>query len=126
MAKQQLIELHTSVDGKKCKYTGRFLGFIKDDEFNALVQNTEEVATRLESKATQPIMEVVAKFDNMIGYRLVMVVKKIDGEDMLKKMLFITEGLALIDTVTPGSDEKNGKVTFQSNDQEIITVEEAE
>ena len=126
MSKPQLINLSTTIAGKERKYTGRFLGFIKDSEFNALVQNADKVATRLESKATQPIMEVAAKFSEMIGHRLVMTVKKADDKDVLKKTLFITEGLEVIDSVVPGKDKENGKVTFKSSTDEIIEVREAE
>jgi len=131
---QQLIDLTTTIDGKERKYTGRFLGFIKDSEFNALVQNPDKVPTRLESKATQPIMEVASKFDQMIGHRLVMSVKKVDDKNVPKKTLFITEGLEVIDEVTPRAEEdkaKNkkavmGKVAFKSTTDEVIEVQETE
>ena len=134
MSKQQLIELCTGEDGKERKYIGRFLGFIKDDEFNALVQNTEQVSPRLESKATQSIMDVAAKFDNMAGHRLVMTVKKVDGTSVLKKMLYITEGLTMIDSVSPRVEKdeekkveaEGGKVTFQAGENENIVVRETE
>ena len=123
---KQLIDLSTTIAGKERKYTGRFLGFIKDDEFNALIQNADKVSTRLESKATQPIMEVATKFSEMIGHRLVMTVKKVDDKDVLNKTLFITEGLEVIDSVVPGKDKENGKVTFKSCSEEIIEVKEIE
>jgi len=134
MSKQQLIELTTTIGGKERKYIGRFLGFIKDSEFNALVQNPTKVPTRLESKATQPLMEVAPKFDQMIGHRLVMSIKKVDDKTVLKKTLFITEGLETIDEVTPPQKEdkaKNkkataGKVTFASATDERIEVQEIE
>ena len=136
MSKQ--IELIATIGGEERKYTGRFLGFIKDDEFNALVQNTDKVATRLESKATQDLMEVAAKFDTMVGHRLVMSVKKIDDESCLKKLLYITEGLTIIDSVTPAVEKKwdnvkrdwseptLGKVTFQVGSDENIEVRETD
>lgn len=134
MSNQQLIDLTTTIGGKERKYTGRFLGFIKDSEFNALVQNPDKVPTRLESKATQPLMEVAAKFDQMIGHRLVMSIKKVDDKTVLKKTLFITEGLETIDEVVPRTKEdkaKNkkevpGKVTFASTTDERIEVQETE
>ncbi len=136
MSIQQLINLSVTVTtGKERKYTGRFLGFIKDSEFNAMVQNPDKVPNRLESKATQPIMEVAAKFDELVGHRLIMSVKKIDNANVLKRMLYITEGLEVIDLVAPRSekeDEKKnkkitlGKVTFKSTTEEVIEVEEAE
>ena len=123
---KQLIDLSTTVVGKERKYTGRFLGFITDSEFNALVQNPDKVPTRLESKATQPIMETAAKFDDVVGHRLVMTVKKVDDKDVFKKTLFITEGLEVIDSVVPRKDKKLGKVTFKSCNEETIEVRETE
>ena len=137
-AQQQLVKLTTTVDGKEQTYTGRFLGFIKDDEFNALVQNAEKVATRLESKATQPLLDVASKFDTMVGHRLVMTVRKIDDETCVKKVLYITEGLTVIDSVVPRVEKKwdtvtskystpsMGKVTFVATDDNNIEVQEAE
>ena len=123
---KQLISLSTMVGGKERSYIGRFLGFIKDDEFNALIQNAEDVASRIECKNTQPLMEVISKFDDLAGHRLVMAVKKIDDKNTLKKTLFVTEALGLIDKIIPSSDKKPGEVNIQSYDQEIITIQEAE
>jgi hypothetical protein len=134
MSKQELIELCTTEDGKGRKYIGRFLGFIKDDEFNALVQNTDQVATRLESKATLSIMEIAAMFDNMAGHRLIMTVRKIDDKSVAKKTLYVTEGLTMINSVSPRTKEDKekktkaspGKVTFQAGENENIVVQETE
>jgi hypothetical protein len=123
---KQLINLSTKIAGKEYTYTGRFLGFIKDDEFNALVQKPGEVSTRLESKGTQPIMDVVGKFSTITGHRLVMTIKKVDDELINKKMLFISEGLDLIDSIPAEKDKKNGKVTFKSVNDETIEVQETE
>lgn len=123
---KQLITLSTIEDGKDLKYTGRFLGFITDSEFNALIQHSEKVATKLESKATQPIMEVAAKFSEIIGHRLVMTVREVDNKSITKKMLFITGGLELIDSVVKGEGTVPGKVTFKSANDEIIEVQETE
>lgn len=126
MSTQQLIELCTTKDGKERKYVGRFLGFIKDDEFNALVQHTDQVSVRLESKATLSIMDAAAKFDNMAGHRLIMTVRKINDENVEKKTLYITEGLTMIDSVFPGNLIDPGKVTFQVGENENIVVQETE
>jgi len=128
MSVQQQISLTMTVAGKERKYTGRFLGFIKDSQFNAMIQHPDEVPTRLESKATQPIMEIAAKFDEIMGHRLIMTVRKVDNENVLKKMLFITEGLEVINSVAKGTgkDKDVGKVTFKSTSEEIIEVEEIE
>ena len=134
MSKQQLIELTTTEDGQENKYTGRFLGFIKDDEFNALVQKTGDVSPRLESKNTQPLMEVAAKFDNMAGYRLIMTIKKINDTTTVKRLLYITKSLTMIDSVSPRVEEDKekkieaspGKVTFQMGENENLVVKETE
>jgi hypothetical protein len=134
---KNLIELETTVGEKKMIYTGRFLGFIKDDEFNALIQNTDEVGPKLESKPTQPLLEVASKFDNMAGYRLVMVVKTENGKSVLAKKLFISESLSMIVAVTPRKERNSwdkvaaawtdapGCVSFQT-ENETIEVREAE
>jgi len=135
---KDLIELTTTENGKEKKYIGRFLGFIKDDEFNALVQNAESVATRLESKATQPIMEIAKKFDDLAGHRLIMTVKRVNDTTCLKKVLYISEGLTLIDSVSPAKDKvwnatkqgydeaMPGKVTFQAGVNSNLVVQETE
>jgi len=134
MSKQQLIELSVTEDGQERKYVGRFLGFIKDDEFNALIQKPSDVSPRLESKNTQDLMKVAAKFDNMAGFRLIMAVKKVDNEAVVKKLLYVTRGLAMIDSVTQRIEEDKdkkieaspGKVTFQTDDDDNLIVLEAE
>jgi len=121
MGKQSLINLFA----KDIKYTGRFLGFIKDDEFNALVQNAEKVSSRIESKATQPIMEIISKYSDMTGYRLTMAVKKIDDKHVDKKTLYISESLDMVDSVVPKSNEEPlGKITFTTNSKDTIIVQE--
>jgi len=128
MSVQQQISLTMAVAGKEQKYIGRFLGFIKDSEFNAMVQCPDKVPARLESKATQPIMEIAAKFDEIVGHRLIMTVRKVDNRNAVKKTLLITEGLEIIDSVAQGTgkDKNGGKVTFKSSSGEIIEVEEME
>lgn len=134
MSKQQLIELSVTEDGQERKYVGRFLGFIKDDEFNALIQKPSDVSPRLESKNTQDLMKVAAKFDNMAGFRLIMAVKKVDNEAAVKKLLYVTRGLAMIDSVTQRVEEDKGKkieaspgkVTFQTDDDDNLIALEAE
>jgi len=126
MSKQNLILLTTKVNGKEQKLTGRFLGFIKDDEFNALYRNASDVSTKLESKATQPIMDVVPKFDNMAGYRLVMTVRKVDEKSVIRKTLFVSEGLDMITEIKPGSGAEGGTVVMQAGGHGDITVQETE
>ena len=56
------VELHCLINEKEYKYTGRFLGFIKDDEFNAICQS-KKAAGKIESKETKPLIDVCQKYD---------------------------------------------------------------
>jgi hypothetical protein len=127
MSDKKLILLKTKIDDEEIEYTGRFLGFIKEDEFNALCQSTPEVSTKLESKATQDLIEVSKKFDNMTGYRLVMTVKKVGDKSVLKKTLFVSEDLDIITEVKPALGTDPGQVRLQSNNgtNDIIVQETA-
>jgi len=113
MADKDLIELTT----ENKTYTGRFLGFMKDDEFNALVQNGDKVASRIETKATQDIMDTAIKFNDVSGHRLVMAVKEIDRATTNKK-LFVSARLNVCRLVDPA----NGKVTLTTEDQEDVEI----
>jgi hypothetical protein len=127
MSDKKLILLKTKIDDEEIEYTGRFLGFIKEDEFNALCQSTSEVSTKLESKATQDLIEVSKKFDNMTGYRLVMTVKKVGDKSVLKKTLFVSEDLDIITEVKPALGTDPGQVRIQANNgTNDITVQETE
>ena len=127
MSKKNLICLTTKdKDGDSVKYEGRFLGFIKDDEFNALCQNTADVANKLESKATQDLLEVAGKFDNMAGFRLVMTVRKVGKASVIKKTLFITEGLDMITEVKPRCGDVPGQVKVQAGGNKDIVIQEIE
>lgn len=127
MTKRNLIILTTKVEDEEQKLTGRFLGFIKEDEFNALCAKPSDVAGKLESKVTQPIVDVAAKFDNMTGYRLVMTVRKVDEKSVIRKTLFVSEDLDMITEVKPGTDDKAGRVVFQAgNASNDLRVEETE
>lgn len=131
MSTKKFIKLKTKIDGEERIYKGRFLGFIKDDEFNALVQNAKEVGVKLESKATQPLLDVAAKFDSLTGYRLVMTVRSVGDKagtmhNVPDKTLFITEGLDYISSVIPGEGKSGRKVILQGSDTEDITVQEVD
>ena len=132
------VDLKATVDGKEQIFTGRFIGFIKDDEFNALVQNPEKVGGKLESKATQDLLKVAAKFDNLNGHRLCLVVKKVDGRNVIKKTLYITEALGMIDSVVPRQEKGKwdqgppgkwvptpGKITIQTGTEDNIVLQES-
>ena len=115
------IELNYLVDTKEHKYVGRFLGFLKDDEFNAICQS-KTAAGKIESKETKPLIEVCQKHDELIGHRLVMVVRKIDGKNIVGKKLFVSERLSFISMVEPNKK----RAVFVSENETNLVVEEIE
>jgi len=116
--KKKLIELTIELgDGDRRKYTGRFLGFIKDDEFNALAQN-KELAHKIESKESKPLIEVCSATDDLAGHRLVMTVKKINDINIKSKKLFVSNRLHYVHSV--GTDD----VEIYQEDSEEISIKE--
>lgn len=115
------IELNYLVDTKEHKYVGRFLGFLKDDEFNAICQSKTAVG-KIESKETKPLVEVCQKYDSLVGHRLIMAIRKVDGENIIGKKLFISERLNFISMVEP--DKK--RAVFVSENETNLVVQEIE
>lgn len=117
--KKKIIELTVELDNKEeRKYTGRFLGFIKDDEFNALTQS-KELAHKIESKETKSITSVCSAMDTLNGQRLVMTIKKINDVNINgSKKLFVSEKLNYIST------SAGKKVEIVQDDGNDINIEE--
>ena len=115
------VELNYLVDEKERKYIGRFLGFIKDDEFNAICQS-KKAAGKIESKETKPLIEICQSCDDLLGYRIIMVIKETDGKPVPAKKLFISEKLSFISSVSP--TEK--KAVFISEDGNNLVMREIE
>jgi hypothetical protein len=116
--KKKLIELTMEI-GKnhKRKYTGRFLGFIKDDEFNALVQSSDdskELAHKIESKETKPLIDICSSMDDLVGHRLVMTIKKINDVNVPDKKLFVSEKLHYVHNVGAANVD-----IFQEDSEEL-------
>jgi hypothetical protein len=112
------IILDTTIGNKDVKYVGRFLGFIKDDEFNALVDKPGKVAQRLESKASLPLVEIAKTKAKLNGCRLVMTIKKIDDEACFAKRLFVSGRLDFIKEVA------GKKVKISADDDNTLLLEE--
>lgn len=119
MAKSPQVDLLTITGKQERKYTGRFLGFIKDDEFNALC-HSKELANKIECKETQPLMGAIINRSNLSGYRLVLVVKKVNDTAVKDKRLFVSEKLDLIS----GENEKEKKVIITAENKNQIIVQE--
>jgi hypothetical protein len=114
------VELHYLVDKTERKYIGRFLGFIKDDEFNAICQS-KKAASKIESKETKPLIEVCKMHDTLKGYRLILVIKKIDGTSVnMDKKLFVSERLNYISLV---STQEKRAVFVSENDNNFVVQE---
>jgi len=120
------IELHYLVDSKTSKpeeyrYVGRFLGLIKDDEFNAICQS-KKAANKIESKETKSLMDVCKNYVTLTGFRFVMVVKKVNDTAIPIKKLFISERLNYISTIENGKK----RAVFLSENDNNFTVREIE
>lgn len=90
MSAKSNIILKMLVDQKERVYHGRFIGFLKDDEFNALVQKAKDLAHRIESKETQSIIDLARSNVKLPGTRLVMAIRKRDDETVIDKKLFVS------------------------------------
>ena len=116
--KKKLIELKMEMgNGDQRKYTGRFLGFIKDDEFNALAQD-KELAHKIGSKESKSLIDVCSATDDLDGHRIVMTVKKINDINVKEKKLFVSDRLHYVHSV--GADD----VEIYQEDSEEITIKE--
>lgn len=115
------VELHYLIDKTEHKYIGRFLGFVKDDEFNAICQS-KKAANKIESKETKPLIDVCKKYDNLTGYRFIIVIKKTNGVSTLAKKLFISERLSYISLV----NGKEKRAVFVTENDNNLVVQEIE
>jgi len=118
---QVQVELHCLVDKKEYKYVGRFIGLIKDDEFNAICQS-KKAASKIESKETKSLMDVCLKYDSLTGYRAILVIRKVNDTTTHKKKLFVSERLDFISAVSPGTNE----AVFISENGDNLTIREIE
>lgn len=110
------VELH---DNKK-EYSGRLLGLIDDSEFYRVL-NSRRVQNKVFSSETKPLKEI-ADYAKFGGLRLVIAVKKVDGEIVGGKHLFITEKLNMV-----GNVETNQQIGILGEwDEYIIISEEKE
>ena len=122
MSSKYNITLKIKLDDKNYEYVGRFLGFMKNDEFNAMVQNIDKVAGKIESRATQSLIEMARSVDNLPASRLVMTVKKFNGEEQLAKKLFVSPRCHFISSV--GATEVI--IELEDTDNQLVIEEEVE
>lgn len=116
------VELITSVNLENRKYIGRFLGFVKDDEFNAIC-DSKACAAKIESKETIPLLDVClghAGHKDLAGLRIVLATKEIDGKITKAKSLFVSEKLKNIGYF----ETRSRRVTFTTEDNGKIVMQE--
>jgi hypothetical protein len=104
------------------RYVGRFLGFVKDDEFNAIIQNISQVAGRIETSETKEFMPIAMKTLELLGCRLVMSLRKKNEKTVLAKTLFISGKLDFVHEVLPS--EGRIRVTTESGDELVVVEKE--
>lgn len=116
-SKNQITLTVPTAVGEDRIYEGRFLGFVKADEFNALAQE-KAAAAKVESRETKDMLEVCRAMDEVEGMRFVLTAKKINGKNTKTKTLFISEKLVMIREVT------DTEVTFLLDNGDHMTAEE--
>jgi hypothetical protein len=111
------------VNGTIKEYKGRFLGVIKDDEFNALMNSPDMIAPKLLTKEAQSVVDLSSDIHPK-GKRFVFAVKKIEDKDVAKALL-VTGKIDMITYVNP--NRRVVVVNFESsndlcNVREVCTV----
>lgn len=124
MSKIKNINLEIDLDdGGSRTYTGRFLGFVKPDEFNALVQE-EEAARKIETRPSVDFIKVFSAFETgkkeFLSWRIVLATKTINGEPAGEKKLFVSEPLDILASL---STEKREARLVTINDTDIYISE---
>lgn len=98
-------------------YEGRLLGLIDDKQFHALMTR-KAFQNKIYSGATVPLAEIAENYPEFKGLRMILAVRKINGETIGGKHLFITERLNIV-----GNDDKEG-LGILGKDDEYYTVTE--
>ena len=105
------------------RYKGRFIGFLKDDEFNSLVQNSIGLGGRIETKETKELMKLAATLPNLLGCRLVMTIRQKNGKEVYGKRLLVSGKLDYVSEVSP-ADKRVKFVTAAGGDFIVTEGEE--
>jgi hypothetical protein len=93
------IVLKTRIGDKLRELVGRFLGFVKDDEFNAIMNNPKDLGQKIWTRPTIGLTSTLARH-HPAGLRLVMTMRLEDGKDVTaNRQLFITDRISMVSTV---------------------------
>jgi hypothetical protein len=123
---KQYVETEIKLDnGVKKKYTGRFLGFVTEEEYRLLIGNAE-VTSRIETKTTKSLLKCCDTMNEknwgLNGIRFVMVIRKSNSINILQKVLLVSDKLNYISEIKP--DEK--EVTFVTMRGDYVAMKERE
>lgn len=102
------------------QYSGRLLGLITSEEFNALIKN-KSLQTKFLTSETVGIKEINDNYSELNGLRIVVAVKKI-GDTEVTKQLFVSEPLNMINYFYSQKNEM-GLITDEDN---LITIAQDE
>lgn len=120
MSKKSTVTAEIPLEGNDSRtYTGRLLGLIKDDEFNALVQKVEAMK-KVETRPTVALCPMFMEYDEVVGHRFVLATRKINGADVQGKKMFISERLDEVSEVNPNTR----KVQLKTASGKFIYLEE--
>jgi hypothetical protein len=121
MAKKKTITTTINVHGREVMYTGRFLGFLKAEEYLKAIGNAQ-ITSRIESKESKNLIRGCAKLALLLnGARFVLALSK-RGEKAVSKKLLISEPLDFVCQIKPESRE----VSFATMKGGTIVLKEHE
>ena len=103
------------------KYYGRLLGLINDAEFHHTINN-RKIQNKTFSVETKLLKDIAEGYEDLNGLRLVVALRKIDGQEICEKLLFISEKLEMISCIVT---DKEIYITGQ-NDEFLTVTEEVE
>lgn len=98
-------------------YKGRLLGLISKEEYAGIIDKPV-LRNRIVTVETAQLKNI-GKMSNILGYRLIMVIKKRNDEAVVNKALLVTEPLEHISSV-----ESDREVTFVGSNGSYIIVTE--
>lgn len=117
---RKVVEIQTERE----RYTGRFIGFIKEDELNKLLSNVRIIRKISASSAKDLTIacDIVNRHNwGLEGIRFVAVVNMKNNKELSNKKLFVSEKLNFISMLDP----RTGEVHFVTNKGHHLIVKES-
>jgi hypothetical protein len=115
------ISVSSTINGKKehLVLKGRFLGFILENELQAIASFDGKGGLSANKLFTGPskslkIVDMVA--DDIAGLRMCFTLREKDGEEIFEKRLFITEPLEIVNAFEPKDEGHIVHVSTESDD----------